>query len=103
MASLLEDKQDAIAMACKRYHVARMSAFGSVLRSDYQPGVSDVDLLVEFTALPPFELVDAYFGLLEELMSIQATPVDLVMADAIKNPYVIASIDSSKCDLYVAR
>ena len=103
MASLLEDKQDAIAMACKRHHVARMSAFGSILRSDYQPGLSDVDLLVEFTTLPPFELVDAYFGLLEELRSILATPVDLVMADAIKNPYVIASIDSSKRDLYVAR
>jgi predicted nucleotidyltransferase len=58
---------------------------------------------VEFTTLPPFELVDAYFGLLEELRSILATPVDLVMADAIKNPYVIASIDSSKRDLYVAR
>jgi uncharacterized protein len=103
MGNLLDEKQEAIVSACQRHRVARMSAFGSVVRGDDQPGVSDVDLLVEFAQLPPFELVDAYFNLLDELRGILASPVHLVMADAIKNPYIIASIDNSKRDLYVAR
>jgi predicted nucleotidyltransferase len=31
--------------------MARMDVFGSVLRPDYRPGESDIDLLVEFQPL----------------------------------------------------
>ena len=33
---------------CRKFGVARLSAFGSVLRTDFDPNRSDVDLLVEF-------------------------------------------------------
>lgn len=36
-----------IAEFCKRYHVRKLSLFGSVLRDDFGPQ-SDVDVLVEF-------------------------------------------------------
>jgi len=32
---------------CRRYHIRKLSLFGSVLRDDFQPE-SDVDVLVEF-------------------------------------------------------
>ena len=32
---------------CRRYHITRMSLFGSALRDELKPG-SDVDILVEF-------------------------------------------------------
>jgi predicted nucleotidyltransferase len=38
----------ALATLCRKYGVAKLSLFGSVLRSDYVPGRSDVDVLVEF-------------------------------------------------------
>jgi predicted nucleotidyltransferase len=38
--------------------------------------------------MDPFALVDAYFGLLDELRELLATDVDLVMSDAIKNRYI---------------
>jgi predicted nucleotidyltransferase len=38
----------AIVEACQQHRAARMHAFGSVLRPDYRPGESDLDLLVEF-------------------------------------------------------
>ena len=38
----------AIVDACQQHRVARLHAFGSVLRPDYRPGESDLDLLVEF-------------------------------------------------------
>jgi uncharacterized protein len=37
-----------LAELCKKYGVAKLSLFGSALRSDYDPDRSDVDLLVEF-------------------------------------------------------
>jgi len=32
---------------CRRYHISRLSLFGSILREDFGPD-SDVDVLVEF-------------------------------------------------------
>lgn len=40
--------EKAIASLCRNYDVARLSLFGSVLREDYDPNRSDIDLLVEF-------------------------------------------------------
>lgn len=39
--------RDRLASICRRYHVRRLAAFGSVLREDFGPD-SDVDLLIEF-------------------------------------------------------
>ena len=39
--------QDRVAEFCRRYHIRRLSLFGSVLREDFRPD-SDVDMLVEF-------------------------------------------------------
>ena len=100
--SLAQPQLDAIAAACKRHHVARMHAFGSVLGADYQPGESDIDLLVEFQPLDASSLYRAYFALLNELRQSLASRVDLVMADAVRNPYIQRSIDASKREIYAA-
>ena len=36
-----------IAQFCQRYHIQKLSFFGSVLRDDFSPE-SDIDILVEF-------------------------------------------------------
>ena len=61
--------------------------FGSVLRSDYRPGESDIDLLVEFLPLDSGSLY-------------KASQIDLVMADTVRNPYVKKSIEASKQQIY---
>jgi len=38
----------AVAAVCQEFGVAKLSVFGSVLRDDFDPDRSDVDLLVEF-------------------------------------------------------
>ena len=91
-----------ITAACSQHHVSRLYLFGSLLRSDYRPGESDIDLLVEFQPLEPTELVDAYFGLEEQLADGLGTAVDLVMASARRNPIVQADIDATKQLLYAA-
>jgi predicted nucleotidyltransferase len=39
---------EAIARFCRKRGIRRLSLFGSVIRGDFKPGRSDVDVLVEF-------------------------------------------------------
>ncbi len=100
--ALTPNQREAITEACRRHQVARLHAFGSVVGSHYQPGVSDIDLLVEFKPCDPGALYKSYFSLLNELCQQLPAPVDLVMADAVRNPYVKASIEADKQILYAA-
>jgi hypothetical protein len=102
MVAALESKRDAIAGLCRKYGVVRMDVFGSALRDDFRDGESDVDLLADFGSMDPFELLDAYFDLLDELRALLGTKVDLVMSDAIKNRYIRAEVDRTKQVLYAA-
>ena len=102
MVAILDSKRQSIAKACAKYGVARLFAFGSALRDDFRTGESDVDLLVEFRPMDPFALVDAYFGLLDELRSLLDADVDLVMSDALKNRYIAAEVERTKQVLYAA-
>ena len=102
MVDVLRDKQQAIAELCARHGVARLDVFGSALRDDFRPGESDIDFLVEFAPHEGYALVDAYFGLLDELRALLGTEVDLVMADAVKNRYIAREIEHTKQLLYAA-
>jgi predicted nucleotidyltransferase len=101
MVDVLQEKRDAIAELCARHGVARLDVFGSALRDDYRAGESDVDLLVEFAPMEPRELADANFGLLYALRDLLGE-VDLVMVDAVKNPYIAREIERTKQLLYAA-
>ena len=100
--ALAQPQLDTIAEACRRHHVARLDVFGSVLRSDYRPGESDIDLLVEFQPLDAVSLYKAYFALLNDLRLRLASRVDLVMADAVRNPYIKQTIEASRQQIYAA-
>jgi predicted nucleotidyltransferase len=106
MISVLVDKMDAIRQACKHFNVVRLDIFGSALREDFEPDRSDIDFLVDFGPMPPFDKPDAYFGLLNELRTILGTEVDLVvdlvMVGALKNRYILDDVNRSKQQLYAA-
>jgi uncharacterized protein len=85
---------------CRRHRVARLDLFGSAARQ--AEGAADLDLLVEFADLPAGAHADAYFGLLEDLEALLGRPVDLVMASALRNPFLRGSIERSRYLLYVA-
>jgi hypothetical protein len=102
MVASIENKREAIVALCLKYGVVRLDVFGSVLRDDYEPGRSDVDLLVDFEPRDLYALAEAYFDMLDELRELLGGPVDLVMSGAIKNPYILADIERSKQVLYAA-
>ena len=102
MIELLEQHLQEVTAACTQHRVARLDVFGSATRPDFRAGDSDLDLLVDFKAMPPTELVDAYYGLLEDLRAILGVPIDLVMRDAVKNRYVAAALERERRLLYAA-
>jgi predicted nucleotidyltransferase len=67
--------REKIAAFCKVHGIGRLSVFGSVLRSDFDPNHSDVDVLVEFFPgqTPGWE----FFVWHEELEAILGYKVDL--------------------------
>jgi predicted nucleotidyltransferase len=65
-----------IAQFCRERGIRKLSLFGSVVREDFDPARSDVDVLAEFL---PGALVGVgwdYFGYGEELESILGRKVD---------------------------
>lgn len=78
-----------------------MELFGSAA-SEEVDAESDLDFLVEFQELEPEAYADAYFSLLEGLEELFQRPIDLVVASAVKNPYFLQGIESSRTVLYAA-
>lgn len=98
---VLDLPRDEVDRLCRRFGVARLALFGSAVTDDFDPDRSDLDVLVEFRS-GAGDLFDAYFGLREALEDLAGRPVDLVMASAVKNPYVAQSIAATRRDLYAA-
>ena len=95
-----ETNQTAIRDLCLRLGVKRLDIFGSGTRNDYGPE-SDVDVLVRFDRKPG-RLFSRYFELKDNLEIIFGRAVDLVIEDAIKNPYFRQAVEESKKNVYSA-
>ena len=102
MHPLIETRRSQVAELCRRFHVQRLEVFGSAVGGDFDPDRSDVDLLVEFEPDSPLPALDQYFGLKEALEALLERPVDLVMASAVKNPYILKSMEETRENLYAA-
>lgn len=101
MVPIVAEKREEIAALCRIYGVRRLDLFGSAARgSDFTDG-SDIDLLIEYDPGrapswgPLFDLRDA-------LARLFGREVDFVMAGAVKNPHMRASIERSREPLYGA-
>ena len=103
MISLIENNYEVLEELCARYRVRRLEVFGSALTADeFDAEKSDLDFLVEFQPLKEGEHADAYFGLLEAIENLFNKDIDLVMTGAIKNPYLLESINKNRKVLYAA-
>jgi len=88
---------------CRQHNVKYMGLFGSALNEkDFDPQRSDIDFLVEFFPLEPRRHAKFYFGLLEKLQDLFGCNIDLVEMKAIKNPYLMESVDKSRIQIYAA-
>ena len=99
---LVEARLPEVKPLCEKHHVRSLELFGSATGSSFKPATSDLDFIVEFLDFEPGLLFATYFDLKEGLEKLFERPVDLVMADAIRNKYFLESIGPSRTRLYAA-
>ncbi len=103
MSPLVEEKIDELKQLCEKYSVVCLEIFGSAASdARFDEERSDLDFLVEFQTLEENQYADTYFGLMFALQDLFSRPVDLVMTEAIRNPYFKTSVDRSRKVLYAA-
>jgi predicted nucleotidyltransferase len=100
-ASLLGHRP-AIALACRRHAVDSLELFGSATGPAFEPGRSDVDFIVSFGPEARPDLFAHYFGLKQDLEALLGSPVDLVMAGALRDPHVLRSAAAQRELLYAS-
>jgi len=97
--SALETHRQSIYELCNKHKVGRLFAFGSVLTDRFGEG-SDVDMVVRFKEMNPYDYADNYFDLKTALENLFNRKVDLLENQAIRNPYLRKSIDATKQLIY---
>lgn len=85
---------------CRRYTVRRLGAFGSVLRDDFDPKRSDIDLTVEFGRSRTHGLADQYFRFKAAIERLLGREVDLVELRAMPASRLKQSIERSQLPVY---
>jgi predicted nucleotidyltransferase len=102
MISLIAQNKSAIVELCERFHVSRLSVFGSAARDDFDAARSDIDLLVEFDPSADPVYARNYREFRRELEQALGKRVDLLSDQVIRNPYLRRSIEANRVQLYAA-
>lgn len=100
---LIEMNIDNIIALCKKYKVAKLWVFGSILTSRFNDS-SDVDLSVNFDSetirREGLDWADIFFDFMHELEGLFGRKVDLVCDDAVKNRFFREELDKTKQLIY---
>ncbi len=100
---LIEMNIDKIIALCKKYKVAKLWVFGSILTPRFNDE-SDVDFSVNFDAdkinREGLDWADIFFDFMHELEELFGRRIDLVCDDAVKNTVFRKELDSTKQLIY---
>lgn len=102
MVAQIEQHRPELLALCRKYGVRRLDVFGSATRSDFDPGRSDIDFVVEFDDFTVENAADRFLGLMVDLEDLLGRPIDLVSYRAIRNPYFKRVVDETRVPLYAA-
>ena len=92
--------KDALAAFCCKWRIRELSLFGSALRDDFGPE-SDLDFLVSFEREADWDLWDLV-TMREDLILIVRRDVDMVVKEALRNPYRRKEILSNREVIHAA-
>ncbi len=98
---IISQYQNQIQKLCRKHSVSELFIFGSVLRDSFNEE-SDIDFVVDFSDVSLEDYADNYFDLKFSLERLLKRDVDLLERKAIRNPYLLESIDSTKKLVYEA-
>ncbi|MGA8809565.1 MAG: nucleotidyltransferase family protein [Thermoanaerobaculia bacterium] len=92
---------DAITRFCRKWRIAELSLFGSVLRPEEFRDDSDVDVMVTFEDGTRWTLFD-FVDMQDELSQLFGRKADLLSKRALKNPFRRREILTTARVLYAA-
>lgn len=102
MVEIIQKNIQPVRKLCRGHRVARLYVFGSTLTKKFRKN-SDVDLVVDFKKVSEEKYADNYFEFKYALEKILKRDVDLLEGKAIKNPYLLESINSNKQLVYAEK
>jgi predicted nucleotidyltransferase len=97
--SIVDRNIDKIRYLCSKHKVLRLFVFGSVLTDGFKAD-SDIDFLVDFSGVDLYDYADNYFNLKFSLERLLNREIDLLEDQAVRNPFLRKSIDTSKKLIY---
>lgn len=94
---LIEMNLDKIIALCKKYKVAKLWFFGSILTPRFNDN-SDIDFLVDFDEnnIELLDYADNYFNFIHEIESVMGRKVDMVVNKSIKNRFFRTEVDETR-------
>lgn len=87
---------------CRANGVRRLAVFGSAVRADFDPGTSDIDVIVHLDAPTCAAYAERYFAIKEGLERMTGKSVDLLTEGSITNPYLQNRIAAEEVRLFAA-
>jgi len=94
------EKKKEFILLCKTHDVKYLYAFGSSVSDRFNETDSDIDLLVELDTGDPVDRGEKLLELWDLFELFFQRKVDLLTDPSIRNPFLRASIDSTKILIY---
>ncbi len=94
---LIDRDIDKIVALCKKYKVAKLWVFGSILTPRFNDD-SDVDFLVDFDEkhIESLDYADNFFNFVHEIEPVVGRKVEMVVNKSIKNCFFRAEVDETR-------
>ena len=88
---------DKIVALCKKYKVAKLWVFGSILTTRFNDR-SDVDFIVEFDSdrLDILDYADNFFDFIHSIEDVVKRKIDMVVDSSIRNPYFRKEVNDTR-------
>lgn len=99
---MIEMRRREIVAACRQHGVRRLTIFGSILREDFDPDTSDIDLAVEFGPPRGESVARQYVDFKTELEKLFGRPIDLVELRAMSDTRLKRIIERTQVTVYKA-
>ena len=96
MHALVATKLPELVGICRRYGITRLELFGSAARGDFHPAASDLDFIAAFEESGGPGAFTTYIEALREFEKLFGYKIDLLEAEAIKNPFLYDAIDRER-------
>lgn len=96
---LIKQHIDELKTLCKQCFVSKLHVFGSFAVGKFSES-SDIDFLVQFSNVDPFDYFDNYMDFKESLELLFNREIDLLEVQTIKNPILKNAVERDKIILY---